>query len=89
MAPVPEEFSDLDYSLRNGGWLDEYPYKDRAELLTATDNEIIVGFSVLAREPGNRAEFRIALHPEKLGQGLGRKIALLTLAHGFSDPGIP
>jgi len=34
------------------------------------------------------AEFRIALHPDRLGQGIGRTVARLTLAHGFSDPAI-
>ena len=43
------------------------------------------GFSIIAREPGGSAEFRIALHPERLGQGIGKTITHLSLAHGFSD----
>ena len=86
--PYPEEFSDLDYSLRDGGWLDEYRARTGTELFVATDSETIAGFSLLAREPGNQAELRIALHPEKIGQGFGRTVVLLTLAHGFEDPGI-
>ena len=27
--PYPPEFRDLDYALREGGWLDEYRRKDR------------------------------------------------------------
>jgi diamine N-acetyltransferase len=68
--PYPEEFSDLDYSLRDGGWLDEYRTGVGTELFAAADGERIEGFSLLAREPGNLAEFRIALHPERLGQGI-------------------
>jgi diamine N-acetyltransferase len=82
----PEEFSDLDYSLRDGGWLDEFLPGTGTELFVATNGETIAGFSLLARESGNRAEFRIALHPEKTGQGIGRRVVFLTLAHGFADP---
>ncbi|WP_321508565.1 GNAT family protein [uncultured Methanoregula sp.] len=85
--PYPQDCMELDYSLRNGGWLDKYLGKPGTEILVATDSESIAGFSILEHEPGRRAEFRIALHPGKLGQGLGKTIAILTLAHGFSDPG--
>jgi nicotinamidase-related amidase len=40
------------------------------------------------REPQDAAEFRIALHPDRLGRGLGRTIAILVLRHGFAEPGI-
>lgn len=86
--PYPRDCTDLDYALRDNGWIDEYRAKPGTEILVATDGGIIAGFSVLEREPDRRAEFRIALHPEKLGQGIGKTIALLVLAHGFSDPGI-
>ena len=86
--PYPQDCTDLDYALRDEGWLDEYRSKPGTEILIATDGDTIAGFSVLEREPDRRAEFRIALHPEKLGQGIGKTIALLVLAHGFSDPGI-
>jgi RimJ/RimL family protein N-acetyltransferase len=86
--PYPADCTDLDYALRNGGWLDEYAGKAGTEILVAVECDLIAGFSVLEREPGRRAEFRIAVHPEKLGHGIGKTIAILTLAHGFSDPGI-
>jgi len=86
--PYPQDCTDLDYALRDDGWLDEYRAQPGSEILVATDGGTIVGFSVLEREPGRKAEFRIAVHPEQLGQGLGRRIALLTLARGFSDPAI-
>lgn len=82
----PEEFSELDYSLRDGGWLDEFLPRTGTELFVATTGETIAGLSLLARESGNRAEFRIALHPEKIGLGIGRRVVFLTLAHGFADP---
>ena len=86
--PYPEEFSDLDYSLRDEGWLDEFRTRTGTEMFVATEGKTIIGFSLLAREPGNRAEFRIALHPEKIGHGFGKTVGLETLGRGFADPGI-
>jgi RimJ/RimL family protein N-acetyltransferase len=84
--PYPAEFQDLDYAIRDGGWLDEYSHEPGAEILIADDDGEIAGFTVIVSEPGGIAEFRIAVHPEKLGRGTGKTIMLLTLAHGFSDP---
>jgi len=78
----------LDYSLRNGGWIDEYYLKDETEILIAEDNREMVGFSILSHAPWNLAEFRIALHPYKLGMGIGNTLSLLTIRHGFRDPAL-
>lgn len=78
----------LDYSLRDGGWLDEYFLKDGTEILIAEDNQEMVGFSILSQVPGDLAEFRIALHPYKLGRGIGKTLAFLTIRHGFRDPAL-
>ena len=86
--PYPEEFSDLDYALRDGGWLDEYRVETGTERFAAMDGEIIAGLSLLAWEPGNKAELRIALHPEKTGRGIGKTVLLLTLANGFVNPAL-
>jgi len=86
--PYPAEFSRLDYALRDSGWLDEYVEKSGTELFVAEDSGTIVGFSILSSETGGSAEFRIALHPEWVGHGLGRTITLLTLRKGFSHPDI-
>ena len=86
--PYPPEFGMLDYSLRDGGWLDEYSRKEGTDILVAEVGHTLAGFSILSKETEHRAEFRIALHPHNLGQGLGRAIALLTLNYGFSDPAL-
>jgi diamine N-acetyltransferase len=75
----------LDYSLRDGGWLDEYYRKDGTEILVAEDDREVIGISILSCEPGGCAEFRIALHPRRLGQDLGKTMALLTIKHGVLD----
>lgn len=78
----------LDYSLRDGGWLDEYYRKDGVEILVAEYDRKMEGFTILSRHQDGLAEFRIALHPHRLGQGLGKTIAILTIRHGFLDPGL-
>ena len=84
----PQEFAMLDYSLRDGGWLDEYFRKSGTEILVAEDDRDVAGFSILTRGSDGTAEFRIALHPHRLGQGLGKIVARLTLQHGFEDPAL-
>lgn len=81
----PPEFAMLDYSLRDGGWLDEYGGRRGTEILVAEDRDGMIGFSILAKKDSDSAEFRIALHPHRLGQGMGRAVALLVLSRGFSD----
>jgi diamine N-acetyltransferase len=84
----PPEFTELDYALRDGGWLDEYSTKKGAEILVADDLGEMVGFSILSKDEEGSAEFRIAIHPDKLGKGFGKALAILTLRYGFSTPGI-
>jgi len=86
--PYPLEFAMLDYSLRDGGWLDLYYPVTGTEVFVAEDDRDLAGFSILTREPDGTAEFRIALHPQRLGHGLGKTIARLTLERGFADPAL-
>ncbi|HOX35514.1 MAG TPA: N-acetyltransferase [Methanoregulaceae archaeon] len=86
--PYPAEFRELEYAIRDGGWLDEYRTKSGTDIFIADDEGEILGFSLISRGPGGVAEFRIALHPRRLGQGIGKTVARLTLGHAFSDPGI-
>ena len=83
--PYPSEFSMLDYALRDKGWIDEYRDRENTEILVAEDGNAIIGFALLAKNDDSSAEFRIALHPHRLGQGYGRLVALLVLSRGFSD----
>jgi diamine N-acetyltransferase len=83
--PYPPAFAMLDYALRDGGWLDEYTTRNDTAILVAEESGGIAGFAIFAREPGGIAEFRIALHPDRLGQGLGAAVTLLTISHGFTE----
>ncbi len=88
----PEEFKDLDYALREAGWISEYLEKDGAAIYVAEDRDVFIGFSILSRDypktKSSRAEFRIALHPDMLGQGAGKKLARLTIRKGFEELGL-
>jgi len=84
----PAEFAMLDYALRDGGWLDEYGGKEATEILVAEDDREMIGLSILSQKTKDSAEFRIALHPHRLGQGLGKTLARLTMARGFSHPSL-
>ncbi|MCK9580784.1 MAG: GNAT family N-acetyltransferase [Methanoregula sp.] len=81
----PPEFSDLDYSLRDGGWLDEYWKKPQTAILVAMDQGEVIGFSVLSRDSPGKKEFRIALHPHRIGAGKGKTILCRTLEYCFAD----
>jgi diamine N-acetyltransferase len=83
--PYPREFSELDYSLRDGGWLDDYRGKPGTTILAAMDRGECVGFSMLSSDGPGKKEFRIALHPAWIGKGAGRIILRQTLEYCFAD----
>lgn len=86
--PYPHAFADLDYALRPGGWLDEFGDRPQTWLYVAEQAGELVAFSILAATAGGDAEFRIALHPEKSGQGVGALVAARTLDEAFARIGI-
>lgn len=85
----PEEFKELDYALRDDGWLNEFFGKEGIKVYAAEDNGVIIGFTMLMLSKdsctSSQAEFRIALNPDMLGQGIGRRLARLTLEKGFQE----
>jgi diamine N-acetyltransferase len=85
----PEEFKDLDYALREAGWISEYLGKDGATICVAEERGALIGFTILSRDDADgkssRAEFRIALHPDILGQGAGEKLARMTIRKGLEE----
>jgi diamine N-acetyltransferase len=87
----PEEFKDLDYALREAGWISEYLGKNGTTICVAEDRGVLIGFTILSSDDADgkssRAEFRIALHPDMLGQGAGEKLARMTVGKGFEELG--
>ena len=81
----PAEFKDLDYALRDGGWVDDSFHKLGETVYAAEENGELVGFSILSRDAIDlyQAEFSIALRPDRVGRGLGKTISLLTIEIAF------
>jgi RimJ/RimL family protein N-acetyltransferase len=76
-------FAQIDYALRDNGWLDEYRDRPQTSIFIAEVNQQAAGFCLLSSTATGEAEFRIAIHPRKTGMGLGRKVAVATLKKGF------
>jgi len=84
--PYPPEFSMLDYCHRDGGWLDTHGKDAGNAVFAATDSSGVVSFSLLLDAGSESPEFMVALRPDRIGGGLGRKVTVLTLLAGFSRP---
>lgn len=83
--PYPDSLHDLDYALRANGWLDQFPDSQQTRRFSAWDGAQLVGFSILTNITSTDAEFYIALHPQKIGHGIGRVVMLRTLDIGFTE----
>lgn len=86
--PYTGDLAPMDYALRAGGWLDEFRAGPHTSLYAADDDGGLVGFSLLHRTGEGAAEFRLALRPDRTGQGLGAALTLRTLAIGFTAQGL-
>lgn len=83
--PYPADMAQMDYAVREGGWLDEYRAVAEAFLYAADYDGDLVGFTILARTGSGEAEFRIALRSDRTGLGLGEEITGQTLQRGFAE----
>ncbi len=81
--PYRAGFAQMDYALRENGWLEEFSEKPGTWCYIAVAEREPVGFSILSTTKKGEAEFRIALHPDWTGRGVGTKIAWSTLEQGF------
>lgn len=86
--PYPPEFAELDYALRNNGWLAEFRDQPDTSIYTIEQDGEIVAFTILAKTAQSEAEFRIALRADKIGLGLGQATTSMTLEEGFSKSGL-
>lgn len=88
----PDEFKDLDYALRENGWISEYLGKKGTKVYVALDSGVLIGFTILSRDDAEgksgSAEFRIALNPSTLGRGAGKMLAKMTIEKGFEELGL-
>uniref|UniRef100_E6QSP8 GCN5-related N-acetyltransferase n=1 Tax=mine drainage metagenome TaxID=410659 RepID=E6QSP8_9ZZZZ len=84
----PAEFAELDYALRQDGWIAEFQNKPGTCLYGAEQSGQLVALAILAMSAPGESEFRIAIHPDQVGKGLGKQITRLVLAQGFHQGGL-
>ncbi|WP_283742942.1 GNAT family N-acetyltransferase [Sideroxydans sp. CL21] len=84
----PAEFADLDYALRQDGWLGEFRDQPNTQIYVAEQSGELIAFTILSPTAQGEAEFRVALREDKTGQGLGRTIIARTLSIGFDEIGL-
>jgi len=76
-------FAQMDYALREHGWLDEFRNMPNTWIYVADLSTQVIGFSLLSTTTERTAEFRIAMHPLWISKGLGRILTITTLNKGF------
>lgn len=76
-------FEEMDYALREHGWVNEFQQKPDTSIYIVETYNTIVGFSLLSGTSEGVAEFRIAIHPNWIGRGMGKNITIATLKLGF------
>lgn len=86
--PYPAEFAELDYALRQDGWITDLCEQPDTWIHVAERSGELLAFTTLATAAQGEAEFRIALRADMLGQGLGRSLSEQTLAIGFHELGL-
>lgn len=83
--PYGGDMEQMDYALREAGWLDEFRLRPGVFFYVVEHDAEPVGFTMLARTGVTDAEFRIALRADRTGQGLGEDSVILTLRLGFQE----
>ncbi len=81
--PYPADMAQMDYALREKGWFFEFDSRSDVFYYAVLDGEKLIGFTLLAKTGPAEAEFRIAIHPDHTGLGLGKSIIRETLRNGF------
>lgn len=84
----PPELAELDYALRQYGWIAEFQGKRGTCLYGVEQFGQLIAFAILAMTAPGEAEFRVALHPECVGKGMGKQVMQLVLAQGFRQHGL-
>jgi len=83
--PYPPAFDELDYALREHGWLTEFRNQPNAQCYLASDDAESIAFALLAKTADKQAEFRVALRADMIGRGYGETVTRMVLDTGFSN----
>ena len=81
--PYRGGFEQMNYALRDNGWLDEFRDRSDTRVYAVVKNSRVIGFSLLIVTAEGDAEFRVAIHPDRTGKGIGRTATLATVERGF------
>ena len=65
--PYPGDMGQMDYALREKGWLEECRSKPDVFVYAVEDGDELIGFTILLRTDTAEAEFRIALRADRSG----------------------
>jgi diamine N-acetyltransferase len=85
--PYPGDMEQMDYALREPGWLNDCG-AGRHQYAVGDAAGELVGFTILQATAESDAEFRIALRADRTGLGLGEAATLQTLQRGFLELGL-
>jgi len=77
--PYPPEFAELDYALRQNGWLDEFGARPDTWCFAVENAGVLIAFTIVSGTGRGEAEFRLALRGDQTGMGLGAAILPLAL----------
>ena len=83
--PYVGDMEQMDFALREAGWLDEFRLQPGTFAFVAEDDAELVAFTMLAKTDAPEAEFRIAVRADRTGQGLGEAVVIQTLRLGFHE----
>ncbi len=83
--PYGGDMAQMDYALRESGWLEEFCSKPGVRAYVVEDGAELTAFTILTKTGTAEAEFRIALRADRTGLGLGESITVQTLRIGFEQ----
>jgi diamine N-acetyltransferase len=75
------EFLELDYAVRDGGWLDTI---EGADFLSIKAEDKLIGFIGLYGIKESQGEILIAMHPDYTGKGYGKCALKMAIEHFFT-----
>jgi len=81
--PYPSEFADLDYALRQNGWLDEFGGRPDTWFFGVDQAGELIAFTIVFGTGRAEAELRLALRGDRIGQGLEAAVIALALKRAF------
>ena len=77
------QYSDFNYALEEGGWLDLYCKDDCHHCFVVESQEELLGIFLFI--PDKENEFRLLINPEYLNKGYGKALTSQALSLAFTE----